>query len=54
MILNTEVDHTTFIVPVLINYFQDRKMLLKWNGEFSTARDLPGGGPQGATMGLIE
>ena len=42
------------LIPVLINYFQDRKMVVKWNGVFSGTRDLPGGGPQGATMGLIE
>ena len=42
------------IIPVLINYFQDRKMIVKWNGVFSSVRDLPGGGPQGATMGLTE
>ena len=42
------------LIPVLINYFQDRKMVVKWKGVFSSTRDLPGGGPQGATMGLIE
>ena len=42
------------LIPVLINYFQDRKMIVKWKGIFSTTQDLPGGGPQGATMGLIE
>ena len=42
------------LIPLLINYFQDRKMLVKWKGIVSTTRDLPGGGPQGATMGLIE
>ena len=29
-------------------------MVVKWKGAFSSTRDLPGGGPQGATMGLIE
>ena len=33
-------------IPVLINYFQDMKMIVKWNGFFSSVRDLPGGGPQ--------
>ena len=29
-------------------------MVVKWNGEISTKRDLPGGGPQGSTFGLLE
>ena len=42
------------IIPVLISYFQDRKMKVKWHNKLSTQRDLPGGGPQGSTLGLIE
>ena len=42
------------LVPILINYFQDRKMVVKWHGELSSERNLPGGGPQGATMGILE
>ena len=41
-------------IPLLISYFQDRKMLVKWHGLTSTVRDLPGGGPQGCTFGLLE
>jgi hypothetical protein len=29
-------------------------MSVKWHGETSTIRDLPGGGPQGCSLGLIE
>ena len=29
-------------------------MVVKWNGELSTKRDLPGEGPQGSTFGLLE
>ena len=41
------------LIPVLVNYFQDRKMFVKWHGILSTERKLPGGGPQESTGGLI-
>ena len=40
------------LIPVLINYFQDRKMKVKWKDVLSTERKLPGGGPQGCNIGL--
>ena len=40
------------LIPVLINYFQDRKMQVKWKNILSSMRDLPGGGPQGCSLGL--
>ena len=42
------------ILPVLMNYFQNRKMRVKWNNLLSTQRDLPDGGPHGASLGLIQ
>ena len=42
------------LIPILVNYFQNRKMIVKWHENFSTLRDLPGGGPQGATLGILE
>ena len=42
------------LIPVLISFFQDRKMTVKWHGLTSSTRDLPGGGPQGCTLGLLE
>ena len=39
------------LIPVLVNYFQDRKMHVKWKNHISKARDLPGGGPQGCPLG---
>ena len=42
------------LIPVLSSYFQNRTMTVKWHGHTSTTRDLPGGGPQGCTLGLIE
>ena len=42
------------LIPLLVNFFQDRKMSVKWKGCQSTVRDLNGGGPAGATFGLLE
>ena len=42
------------LIPVLINYFQDRKMSVKWHGCRSLPRNINGGGPQGATLGILE
>ena len=42
------------IIPVLVNYFQDREMSVKWHGQRSDRRKVKGGGPQGATIGLLE
>ena len=41
------------LIPVLINYFQNRQMSVKWHGKLSKLRELPGGGPQGCSMGII-
>ena len=30
------------LIPLLINYFQDRRMIAKWNGEVSTLRKVTG------------
>ena len=42
------------LVPILISFFQQRRMVVKWNGEVSTSRVLNGGGPQGGLMGILE
>ena len=39
------------LIPVLVSYFENRKMKVKWNGELSSTRHLNGGGPQGGLMG---
>jgi len=41
------------LIPVLINYFQDRQMSVKWHGCCSVPRKVAGGGPQGARLGLL-
>ena len=33
---------------------QDRVMRVKWNKNITSSRDLPGGGPQGGTLGILE
>ena len=42
------------LIPVLVNYFQDTKMSVKWHGCCSVPKKINGGGPQGATLGLLE
>ena len=42
------------LIPILIKYFQDHQMKVKWHGSYSTSRNINGGGPQGATIGIIE
>jgi hypothetical protein len=41
------------LIPVLISYFKNRKMHVKWHGVMSKERQLPGGGPQGCSMGIL-
>ena len=38
------------LIPMLVNYFQDRKMSVKWHGCRSAPRQIRGGGPQGALL----
>ena len=42
------------LIPILLNFFQDREMKVKWRGLLSKSRSLPGGGPQGGTLGIEE
>ena len=42
------------LIPLLVNYFQGRRMKVKWQGQMSSERELNGGGPQGSTFGLWE
>ena len=41
------------LIPLLINYFQQRKMIVKWHGVTSTTRDLPGGGLRAALLDYL-
>ena len=42
------------LIPILISYFQDRMMAVKWNGQLSSPYPLPGGGAQGGQLGQTE
>ena len=42
------------LIPILISFFQEREMKVKWKGILSSPRPLPGGGPQGGTLGTVE
>ena len=42
------------LIPILISYFQDREMKIKWHGLVSNARKLPWGGVMGAALGNWE
>ena len=50
--LNNGVRKT--LIPILISYFQDRQMSVKWNGVLSRPQPLPGGGAQGGQLGQLE
>ena len=42
------------LIPLLVNFFQGRKMVTKHHGCTSVPRNLNGGGPEGATLGILE
>ena len=42
------------LIPILISFFKNRRMKVKWNGQVSSSRCLNGGGPQGGLMGILE
>ena len=42
------------LLPCLVNFFQDRRMMVKWKGLLSKVKPLPGSGAMGATIGLLE
>ena len=42
------------VIPVLVSYLSDRQMQVRYNDRYSGTQKLPGGGPQGTLLGLIE
>ena len=42
------------LIPLLISYFEERQMRVKWHGKLSAPRKLPGGGAMGASLGNWE
>ena len=42
------------LIPILISFFQDRHQSVKWRGIITSPKKINGGGPQGATLGILE
>ena len=42
------------IIPLLISFFQERYIVVKWNKSFSQPITVNGGGPQGVSAGILE
>ena len=42
------------LIPLLVNFFSDRKLQVKWNKNYSSSKIVNGGGPQGITAGILE
>ena len=42
------------LIPILISFFKNRKMKVKWNKTSSSMHNLNGGGPQGGLLGILE
>ena len=42
------------LIPFLVNYFQGRHCQIKWRGQLSKKRLLPGSGAQGSIIGNLE
>ena len=40
------------LIPILMSFFENRLMFVKWHGVNSSTKSLPGGGPQGTSLGL--
>ena len=42
------------LIPIPVSYFQERHQSIKWRGIITQPRRINGGGPQGATLGILE
>ena len=42
-----------WLLRIIIGFLSDRKMLVRYKGESSSVKTLPGGGPQGTLLGLL-
>ena len=43
----------SWLLKIVISFLKNRKMIVRYKGEFSSMKNLPGGGPQGALLGLF-
>ena len=42
-----------WLLNIVMGFLSERSMTVKYNGELSDAKSLPGGGPQGTLLGLL-
>ena len=42
------------LIPIIASYLTDREMEVRFNNTYSSTHKLPGGGPQGTLIGLVE
>ena len=42
------------LIPIFVSYFQVRHQSIRWRGIITPPRRINGGGPQGATLGILE
>ena len=40
------------LIPLLMSFFEGRTMRVKWHNVMSSSKQLPGGGPQGTSLGI--
>ena len=40
------------LIPLLMSFFEKRTMMVKWHNVMSSTKNLPGGGPQGTSLGI--
>ena len=43
----------SWLLKIVISFLTNRKMIVRYKGKVSSMKDLPGGGPQGALLGLF-
>ena len=43
----------SWLLKIIISFLSDRTMIVRYKGETSGVKKLPGGGPQGALLGLL-
>ena len=41
------------VIPILISFFENRRMSVKWRDVMYVTLRLKGGGPQGSTKGVL-
>ena len=43
----------SWLLKIVISFLSNRRMVVRYKGETSSLKNLPGGGPQGALFGLL-